>query len=268
VISKVKELMVLEQLIPASKLNQLLTGSLVGLQIPASMSPDEGFKAARRYEQLLNRHRGVDRSTGELTIVDIIGVAGKIRVLPQFGDKGQLQNINDVKDNRNVDDLISTIRDIREMICSSMGFPTEILFGGQQAEGKPEFLKRYSRYLRKLKDVQFCIANGVTQICLAHLANRGIQNVRQSDIQVNFRNEMVNIDELEKIEFHSAIITIINEVNTFVEQMMTGHFENFIDKDAYQAYLYKSFALLGETNNFIKPPVGYVQKGNDLILGS
>ncbi len=86
VLGKIKELMVLEQLIPASKLNQLLTGSLVGLQIPASMSPDEGFKAARRYEQLLNRHRGVDRSTGELTMVDIIGVAGKIRVLPQFGD--------------------------------------------------------------------------------------------------------------------------------------------------------------------------------------
>ena len=271
VISKVKELMVLEQLIPASKLNQLLTGSLVGLQIPASMSPDEGFKAARRYEQLLNRHRGVDRSTGELTIVDIIGVAGKIRVLPQFGDKGQLANINDVKDNRNVDDLISTIRDIREMICSSMGFPQELLFGeaqGAGAGGKPEFLKRYSRYLRKLKDVQFCIANGVTQICLAHLANKGMTNVRQSDIQVNFKNEMVNIDELEKIEFHDAIVNMVAQINTFVEQIAAGPFNDFIDKDAYQAYLYKAFSLMGETNNFVKPPVGYISRGNDLILGS
>jgi hypothetical protein len=269
VISKLKELMVLEQLIPASKLNQLLTGSLVGLQIPSSMSPDEGFKAARRYEQLLNRHRGVDRSTGELTIVDIIGVAGKIRVLPQFGDKGQLQNINDVKDNRNVDDLVSTIRDIRETICSSMGFPIEMLFGGQQPENKPEFLKRYSRYLRKLKDVQFCIANGISQICLAHLANRGITNIRQSDIQVNFRNELVNIDELEKLEFHDAVIGMINNVHQFVETLSSGTLgAQFIDQDAYQAYLYRAFSLLGETNNFIRPPEGYVQKGNNLILGS
>ena len=268
VISKVKELMVLEQLIPASKLNQLLTGSLVGLQIPASMSPDEGFKAARRYEQLLNRHRGVDRTTGELTIVDIIGVAGKIRVLPQFGDKGQLQNINDVKNDRTVDDLLSTIKDIRDMICSSMGFPQEILFGGEPGGTKPEFLKRYARYVRKLKDLQYSIANGVTQICLAHLANKGIQNVRQQDIQVNFRNQMIEVDALERLEFEDGAASMIMNINNFVEQLSAGVFADVVDKDAYHAFLYKSFNTFGNSVNFIKLPRGYTIRGDDLLLGS
>jgi len=265
VLSKMKELMVLEQLIPASKLNQLLTGSLVGLQIPASMSPDEGFKAARRYEQLLNRHRGVDRTTGELSIVDIIGVAGKIRVLPQFGDKGQLQNINDVKENRTIDDLLSTIRDIREMICSSLGFPLEVLFGSEGGP-KAEFLKRYSRYLRKLKDVQFCIAQGIMQICLAHLTNRGIANVKLDDIQVIFRNELIAIDELEKLEFADALVAMINNIHTFVDTLSQGEFGKFIDENAYQMYLYKAFNILGRDTNFIKTPEGWKEIGQELEI--
>lgn len=259
-LSKIKELMVLEQLIPASKLNQLLTGSLVGLQVPTSMSPDEGFKAARRYEQILNRHRGTDRTTGELTIVDIISVAGKIRVLPQFGDKGQLQNINEVKENRTVDDLMGTIRDIREVICGSLGFPPEILFGGEGGP-KAEFLKRYSRYLRKLKNVQKSISMGLLQICLAHLANKGITDVKIDDIQIIFRNELVNIDELEKLEFSDAIIQMVANIHRFMDEVKQGQFNNIVDDLGYQNWLYNAFNLLGRDHNFIRPPEGYKERG-------
>ena len=263
VLSKIKELMVLEQLIPASKLNQLLTGSLIGLSVPTSMSPDEGFKAARRYEQILNRHRGIDRSTGEITIVDIISVAGKIRVLPQFGEKGQLSNINDVKENRTVDDLMGAIRDIREVVCTSIGFPTEILFGGEGG-AKSEFLKRYSRYLRKLKAVQHSIAHGLLQICLAHLVNRGI-DAKIEDIQVIFRNELVNIDELEKLEFNDAIVGMVTNINRFVQEMLENPtLSGIIDKDAYQAWLYRVFNILGRDTNFIRPPEGYKDRGQEI----
>jgi len=265
VLSKIKELMVLEQLIPASKLNQLLTGSLVGLQVPTSMSPDEGFKAARRYEQILNRHKGIDRGSGEITIVDIISVAGKIRVLPQFGDKGQLSNINDVKENRTVDDLMSAIRDIREVVCTSIGFPPEILFGGESGgPQKSEFLKRYSRYLRKLKALQHAIAHGLIQICLAHLANRQIK-VKIEDIQIIFRNELVNIDELEKLEFHDAIVSMVSNINRFVTEILENPaMETVIDQEAYQAWLYRVFNTLGRDSNFIKPPSGYKDRGQEL----
>lgn len=263
VLSKIKELMVLEQLIPASKLNQLLTGSLIGLSVPTSMSPDEGFKAARRYEQILNRHRGIDRTTGEITIVDIISVAGKIRVLPQFGEKGQLSNINDVKENRTVDDLMGSIRDIREVVCTSIGFPPEILFGGEGGP-KSEFLKRYSRYLRKLKAVQHSISNGVLQIALAHLANRGIE-AKIEDIQVIFRNELVNIDELEKLEFNDAIVSMVTNINRFVQELLENPaMDAIVDQEAYQAWLYRVFNTLGRDTNFIKPPEGYKDRGQEI----
>jgi hypothetical protein len=264
VMGKIKELMVLEQLIPASKLNQLLTGSLVGLQVPTSMSPDEGFKAARRYEQILNRHKGVDRTTGELTIVDIISVAGKVRVLPQFGDKGQLTNFNEVKENRTVDDLLGAIRDIREVICTSIGFPAELLFGGETGVSKNEFLKRYSRYLRKLKAVQYCLSLGIVQIVLAHMINRGYENINAEDVQVVFRNELINIESLEKLEFADAVVSIIGNIDRFVREMKDGVFNSFIDDDAYQAYLYQAFSILGRDTNFIKPPANYREKGQEL----
>ena len=222
------------------------------------MSPDEGFKAARRYEQILNRHRGTDRGSGELTIVDIISVAGKIRVLPQFGEKGQLTNINDTKENRTVDDLMGSIRDIREVVCTSIGFPPEILFGGEGQSPKSEFLKRYSRYLRKLKAVQYCIAQGLTQIALTHLANRGIQDLKFEDIQVVFRNELINIDELEKLEFASTIIEMMSSVNRFAQEILENPaLEAMIDQNAYQAFLYKTLQMIGPDSNFIKPPEGY-----------
>lgn len=263
VLSKIKELMVLEQLIPASKLNQLLTGSLVGLQVPPSMSPDEGFKAARRYEQILNRHRGVERGTGEITIVDIISVAGKIRVLPQFGEKGQLSNINDVKERRDVDDLLGSVRDIREVICTSIGFPPEILFGGEGGP-KSELLKRYSRYLRKLKAVQQTIARGILQICLIHLTNRGIE-AKVDDIQVIFRNELVNIDELEKLEFNDAVVSMVTNINRFVQEILENPaLAVVVDQEAYQSWLYRIFNMLGRDANFIKPPEGYKDKGQEI----
>lgn len=263
VLSKIKELMVLEQLIPASKLNQLLTGSLISVSVPTSMSPDEGFKAARRYEQILNRHRGVDRSSGEITIVDIISVAGKIRVLPQFGEKGQLANINDVKENRTIDDLMGAIRDIREVVCTSIGFPPEILFGGEGG-AKSEFLKRYGRYLRKLKAVQYAISHGLLQIALAHLANRGIE-AKIEDIQVIFRNELVNIDELEKLEFNDAVVSMVTNINRFVQELLENPaMDAIVDQEAYQAWLYRVFNILGRDTNFIRPPKGYKDVGQEI----
>lgn len=123
VLYKMKELMVLEQLIPASQLNRVLSGSLLTVQVPPSMSPQDAFEASRRYENMINSKIGIDRTSGDISVTDILTTAGKIRVLPQIGEKGQLTNIQEAKENRTLDDLLNTVQDVRSVICGSMGFP-------------------------------------------------------------------------------------------------------------------------------------------------
>ena len=268
VLAKMKELIILEQLIPAGQLNRILTGSLISLQLPANYSPDEAFEAARRYENVLNQKVGLDRSTGDITVTDILSTAGKMRVLPQFGERGQLGNINDIKELRTLDDLLQSVQDVRGVICGSLGFPPEIFFGGREAGPKADFLKRYARYVRKLRSLQSAIAHGLKQIALVHLINRGIP-ARPEDVQVVFRNELVNLDELEKLEYHDAAVQMLVNIDAFVTTVLQGPAANVIDLEGYHRFLYQSFNAIGTDSNFIKPPEkGYIDKGQEIELDS
>lgn len=217
VLSKIKELQLLEQLVPAAKLAQITAGSLVGVNAPAGMDPKDGWDMAREYEGVLNSRIGLDTASGQLTVSDILAVAGRIKVLPIFGEKGTMDRL-EVRDDASLDDLLSNIQDTRNTIMSTIGVPPELLFGGD-VESKSELLKRYARYFKKLKAIQYAISKGVLQICLAHLVNRGYTDVSLRDINIRFRNELVNIDELDKQDFSSAIVGIVQDVNDMLLDM-------------------------------------------------
>jgi hypothetical protein len=254
VLSKIKELMLLEQLIPATKLNQFLTGGIVSVSVPPGMAPDEAFNIARHYEQILNAHQAVNRATGELSVADIIGLAGKIRTIPVWDNKGQLTNINDVKDHHAVDELLGSITDIRGVICTSIGMPPEILFGGIEGQ-KAEFLKRYSRYLRRLRATQRSITYGIRQIALAHLANckKPFKNIKITDIDVTFANHLLNVDELEGLEFEDALINEIDTVDNFVEKLRQRN-PQLVNETKYQQWLHNKLQVLGDAANFVNSP--------------
>ena len=265
VISKIKELILLEQLIPSSQLNRIVSGSLITVNMPPSMDPKEAFEAARKYEDSINSKIGIERSTGDISVTDILSTAGKWRVLPQFGDKGALQNINEIKENKTLDDLLHTVTDIRAVICGSIGFPPELLFGGREQGNKGEFLKRYGRYLRRLKDFQKCINNGVMQICMSHLANKGIA-AKPEQIQINFNNSLINIDELEKLEFVDGAISMIGQLDQTVTQLTSGLGAQFLDPAMYHLFLYKTMnSILSNDSNFITCPVGYEDTGRGTV---
>ena len=254
VLNKIKELSVLEALIPAWSLNQLISGSIVGYQIPNITDPEEGFKAAQKLESILNSQQAINRITGDISVAEIMSIAGSIRVIPQFGDRGGLQNLNDSKENRKADELMSSIRDVREIICTSAGFPIEILYGGETGR-RGEFLKRYSRYVRKLKDIQYAISRGITQLSVNHLMNCGFTNVTVNDITVKFKNELVNIDELEKLEFSDALTNMISNINRFFSDLNQDEkTANMISIPSYHRYLFDTLQLLTQGYNIIKPP--------------
>ena len=219
IISKVKELELLEQLVPASKLAQLTANTLLGIQVPPAMTPEDAFAAARNIENQVNRKVGIDFQNKELTIQHIMTVAGRIKCIPVWSDnKGDLKRVDYRADEPK--ELSETAEDSRKVICSSVGIPYELIFGSIETK-RVDLLKRYARYLRKLKMIQKAIVDGIRQICDIHLVNKKI-SYRPEDIKVDFLNKMINIDELDKLEFIDATVSMLKNINEFMTALVDG----------------------------------------------
>lgn len=239
VLSKIKELQLLEALVPGLKLNAITQGSIATIDVPPSTDPKQAFEIAREYENLFNKKIALNQESGQLTATDILTVAGRTKVIPTFGNKGGLQN-TDLRNNSDVSDITNSIRDIRDVICTSVGFPAELLFGGSS---KSEMLKKYARYFRKVKNIQQSISTGLVQLALAHLNNldefKG-STIQPRDIQVQFLNELVNIDELEKLEYQDTLLSMLKNTIEFTQNLSespelndlvrSGGLKNFISR--------------------------------------
>lgn len=219
VLSKLKELQLLEQLVPATKLAKLTSGTIVGVQVPTAYDIRKGFDVAAKVEDLLNKKIGVDTTNNRLNVENIINTVGQMKAVPLFGDKGQMQKF-DYKPEE-PDDLLSSIEDVRKVIMSGVGIPYEIVFGSDSSESKGELLKRYARYMRRLKNIQAAIAEGLKQIVFIHLVNKGISFVPSKDVDVKFRNKLIQVDLLDELEFLDTTVTMLGNAMRFfgVEDM-------------------------------------------------
>lgn len=262
VINKLKELLLLEKLIPAAKINQLSSGNLVSVGLPAHTTPEKAFDVARQVEQVLNQKIGVNKSTSEMTVTDIISTAGRVKVIPSFGDKGSLGTV-DAKNDRTADDLTASVKDLREIICSSVGIPYAILFGGDG--NKSEILRKYARYLRRLKTIQSSISNGLMQIALIHLINKGI-SATPADVKIEFRNEIVNIDELDKLEYHDAILGMTEKVIELGDNLSkSAIFQGAVNPEELVKAVKSIMSLSSSLNNVLDPEKIAGKSLNDLV---
>lgn len=249
--SKLKELQLLEALVPASKLHQLSTRSLVGVSIPSATEPKEAFNIARRYESLLNQKTTFNGEAQSLTTVgDIMATAGKAKVLPVFGDRGTLQGM-DVPDTVNIDDLLACIRDIRAAVCASVGVPIELLFGGETLQSQGEFEKRHTRYLRKVKSIQGALANGLKQLAMTHLAKKGIQCSVQ-EIQVHFSRQGVSLEALDQLESTEQVLFSVSNLLAFMQDLDdSAHFQDKVDFKAVFEWIRRQLNMVGVLDPFL-----------------
>lgn len=211
---KLKELELLEALVPATKLSKLSNGSLVGVQVPAGYDINKAIEAAKQVEGLINKKIGVDPVLGEITVENIMSTAGRLKAVPIFGTTGTLQKLDYKSDEP--DDLLSSVVDIRKVICTSVGIPYELLFGGEDTKGN--ILKKYARYLRKLRSIQKSIEEGIRQLVYIHLANKGIE-FSCEDIKVEFYNKLIEIDNLDKLEFIDTTIGLLKNAHDFFTEL-------------------------------------------------
>ena len=216
---KLRELELLEKLVPAVKINKLTQGNLMSVRLPETYDLQTGTIVANKLEQLINRKVSVDPVTGQITVEAILQSAGRTRVVPQFGEKGTIDKFDTKADA--VDDIQGQATELKNSILDSMGIPSELVYKSESTN-KNDIIKRYSKYLRKLKQLQKALADGLKQIAYIDLQAAGLVNVRYDEIEVNFINALIEIDHLDKLEFTASTVNTLKDVVDFFVNNLGG----------------------------------------------
>jgi hypothetical protein len=266
VLSKIRELQILEQLIPAQKLNEITQSQLVSLNVPPSRPPDKVFDTVRRYEEMLNVAQCIDLEAGQISLAEILSVAGKIRVIPNFNqEKGMLEKV-EVRNPQPVDDLVGSINDVRKMILSSIGIPPFILFGESGMEGgtsKSDSLRAYSRYTRRIKTYQKELKRGISQFLLIHFLNKGYHKITFDDFNIKFGESLINVADLEKLEFLDAKQEILSKNLDFVNTLQQNELiAPYINKEKLVGWISDKINFIIDSNPFIERHI--VNKPEDI----
>jgi hypothetical protein len=264
-IPKIRELELLEKLSPATKLSELSAGTLIGLQVPAGYDLKKGMEAAKTLEGIINRKLAIADDTGRISVESILTSVGRTKVVPVFGDKGS----TNVMETRSAapDNLTADINTLRKVILDGIGVPYELVFSSD-GQNKADILKRYSRYLRKLKAVQRTAKEGLVQIASIHLAAKGIP-FDPSDIKVNFHNKLIELDNLDKLEFIDGSISLLSNTKEFVEGMLgSPALGQNVNVQEFVVYLKDQLRLLGlEDLVLLKPARPALADGSMSPLG-
>lgn len=241
--NKVRELELLERLIPATKISRLTQGNILSMNLPESYDLVKGISAADRFEQLLNRRVNVDPHSGEITAEAILTMAGRTRVLPTFGDKGAVSKF-DTK-NEDVDDITNTVTDLRSLILDSIGVPSELIYKSEDVS-KNNNIRRSAKYIRKLKIIQKALADGLKLIAITHLINMG-ESVDMDEIEVVFTNALIELDNLDKLEFTQATITILKDVKAFFDDLLDENspYKDSVDRNKLLEFLDENLKYVG-----------------------
>jgi len=243
VIKKIKELDLLEKLVPASQIQLLSKGNVVGVYVSPTMSPEEASDFAKQLERKLNSLGvSVDKDLDQLSIVEILKGAGRIKVIPVTSEKGQITKL-DYKPEES-SNLLDSIQDLRQVILTSVGIPPELVFNSGDST-KNEILKRYSRYYRKLKYIQKAIVDGLRELTLIHLINKGI-SVTPEDFSIRFTNSIINIDDLDKIEYAVTITQNLSDIHRFVNDLQSDeNLSQYVNTEGFAEYLNNELSKIG-----------------------
>lgn len=241
-IPKIKELELLEKLAPATRLSELAAGTLIGVQVPTGYNLEDGRKAAEAIESMINRKLNVNDEQGRISVEAILTSVGRTKVVPLFGDNGKTSVMETKSQAPN--SLTADITTLRKVILDGIGIPYELVFSSDGAT-KSEILKRYSRYLRKLKAIQHTVKDGLLQIACIHLAAKGI-SFDPDKIEVNFHNKLIELDNLDKLEFVDGSISLLTNTKAFIDDLLgSEQLGPHVDMDEFVTYLRDQLRLLG-----------------------
>ena len=211
-----KELKFFEDLIPLQFVKSFFKTKLLGVSVPNKVKPSEAIDIANTYQKLINGVLLKDLpDDNDAMIEELKKRAGDVKVIPNFDNKGQLEEI-DIGTNDKYDDVFEKINDIRKNILTTIGIPASIIDDG--AGMKSDIIKDNIRYTKKLKTLQESLIEGLRDLYIIHLHNTGFTTVRRKDIQINFLN-ILDTNDLEKLEFLDLQISMLDNFKSFIEDI-------------------------------------------------
>lgn len=237
----VNSLYVLTVFYPVFAVNKLNASTIVGIKVPPDTPPARAADIARHYQELLNVSVGVDR-WGRIAVADVIDTVGRYKVVPVWGDEKGLFQLNDPRLEESF--ALDILADLRRTVCASLGIPHSFLFGGtEEGASKLEALRVFTRYVKRVASIQRAIREGLTQLALIECRLRGIY-ARPEQIEVRFRNTLVSVENLDKLEFITTMIEAVRgAVDTVSELSQT--LQASLDREKVLEFLNAYLGMVG-----------------------
>lgn len=210
IINKLKQAQVLELSNLAKELRDTLKPTIIQVAVPNDTLPQDVREIMETYENLFRNVFTSLKHSDDLSFGDLLSIVTEIKALPSYGgeSKGQLTPQSDIIDRIDTKEREDTIR---KAIALTVGIPYYYLsLSGEDGKSRLEALKTFSRYTRKLNNMQYCLIKGLKELFYIDLKYKNY-NVEIEDIEIEMR-EIMNVDILDSMEYLVALITAIQEI--------------------------------------------------------
>ncbi len=245
---------------PVFAVQKLNATTVIGVKVPKEMPPAKAYEVARKYMELLNVSMGVDQM-GRVSVADVIDTIGKYKVIPVYGEeeKGFMQ-LNDPRLEESY--ALDVVDELKKTLCASIGVPYEFLFGASEGAGKLATLKSFNRYVKKISRIQLAIAQGLTNLAIIEGKLQGLK-IMPSAIEVRFRNSIISVEQLDKLEFLSGMIdTVEKSVETVAN--IAKNINADIDTEKLIDFVNSYLGLSGLDGTIKKPKQDVINPAEDV----
>jgi len=217
VLNLLESLYLLEGLIYVNLLKKASKQPVLGVTVPDTVKPEEAVNISKSYEKLINKSMSeikFDFENIKETLDDILKHSTSIKVVPSWGDKGQVEKQN-YEVFEELDDLFQKVEDLRNTTLMTLGFPQSIF---ENEVSRMDIIQNSTRYAKKIKTFQTSLRNSIQHLFLVHLKNQGY-DVSIHNIKVMFTNSY-SLSDLEKIEYLNMTIDMMSTIKDFVDDTM------------------------------------------------
>jgi hypothetical protein len=227
VLHLLRTLYLLEGLVYVNLIKKVSKQSILTVTVPEGMTPEKAIEVAKSYEKLINKNLNkvnIDFENIQDTLEQILTNTSEVKVIPDWGSKGQLQK-QDLEIYSELEDIFEKIADLRNIIFQTNGYPTT-LFENESTQ-RVDIIQNSVRYTKKLKSFQASLKNGLKHIFLVHLRNQNF-DVSASNVEIQFTN-VINVSDLEKVEYLSMVIDTMSSIKDFIDEIADNADELGVD---------------------------------------
>ena len=218
-IKNISQLQIIENINTVQELARVLRPEVVNVTVPANTSPKEAGTIIRDYERQLNdMSTTVDQS--DLDVSTLATLANRRKILPQWADgKGTIAG-SDLNTFTKTGETREGITFLRNLIAVSVGIPPFYINITDTPIEKAQMAKMYSRYTRKLTALQKTLKEGVKDLVMLHLKNKGYF-IERNNLFVDFKT-LTNADSLDDTDMMVATITAMNDLYKSLDEITSS----------------------------------------------